>query len=122
MAKGMFALYREQTQNDVKNALRIISKNHFIGKELRWVPNVIEGENISYSLIEDDNRNSPLYSLTAEEYLSIASFDPSRDNPDTFVTNGGSRRRRSSHGKRKSYRKSKRVRHTRRKQTRRHRR
>jgi hypothetical protein len=34
---------------------------------------------------------------------------------------GGSRRRRSSHRKRKGYRKSKRVRHTRRKQTRRHR-
>jgi hypothetical protein len=34
---------------------------------------------------------------------------------------GGSRRRRTSHGKRKSYRKSKRVRHTPRKQTHRHR-
>ena len=121
MSKGMFALYREKNHTPVKTALAIISENHFKGKEIQWVPNVIEGEDIRYSLIADDTINSPL-SLSAEEYLSIASFDPSRDNPDTFVTNGGSRRRRSSHGKRKSYRKSKRVRHTRRKQTRRHRR
>ena len=51
--------------------------------------------------------------VTPSEYIQIA---------DIQRGGGGSRRRRSSHRKRKSYRKSKRVRHTPRKQTRRHRR
>ena len=61
-----------------------------------------------------------------ENYTTkAASVEPgsvhSRPRPPEAGVGGGSRRRRSSHRKRKGYRKSKRVRHTPRKQTRRHR-
>jgi hypothetical protein len=69
------------------------------------------------SLKNDDSlyyiHNTTKLAATPSEYMQIANIH--------LGGGGGSRRRRSSHRKRKGYRKSKRVRHIRRKQTRRHR-
>ena len=96
--------------------------NPFTGKplpkisELHRVKGIIKQPSSAADLPRKSSTNKYTYPLTSgERPIRATSISPARPQ------NGGSRSRRTVHRKHKSYRKSKRVRHTRRKQTRRHR-